>query len=469
MPSTLLSASFAALLALLPAAQAGFDPNSAKNLAVYWGQNSYGQVGSQQRLSYYCQNGAGINIIPISFLESIRNPLINLANAGDNCTTFPGTQLLNCPQVEEDIKECQSTYGKTIMLSIGGATYTEGGFSSASVAVAAAQNIWAMFGPVQSGNSAMRPFGSAVVDGFDFDFESTVQNMEPFVEELRTLIDQASGKHYLSAAPQCPYPDLADESFINGQVDIDWVQVQFYNNFCGVGQYPTNWNFDTWDNWAKNVSANKNAKVLIGIPANVGGAGGGSYAHGAQLAGAINNGKTYSSFGGVMAWDMSQLFNNQGFLAEILGDLGSSPPPPPPPTTTTTSTTTTMTSTTMTTITTKPAGPTNPPAAFPNGVNAVVMGTPAQPSAWLHTPASRSVSGGPSASKQATRYRPAPQLARLLSSIPFIVYNSNTQGEHEMVGRNMGASAGTAFVTWSTRGHCLYIVSTLALNIFWIL
>ena len=67
--------------------------------------------------------------------------------------------------IRADIKTCQSTYGKTIMLSVGGATYSEGGFSSSSAAVSAANNIWAMFGPVQSGSSVLRPFGSAVVDG----------------------------------------------------------------------------------------------------------------------------------------------------------------------------------------------------------------------------------------------------------------------------------------------------------------
>ncbi len=81
----------------------------------------------------------------------------------------------------QDIQTCQGTYGKTILLSIGGATYTEGGFSSASAAVAAANQVWAMFGPAQSAGSAHRPFGNAVVDGFDFDFESSTQNMVPYV------------------------------------------------------------------------------------------------------------------------------------------------------------------------------------------------------------------------------------------------------------------------------------------------
>ena len=90
-----------------------------------------------------------------------------------------------------------------------------------------------MFGPEQSGSTALRPFGAAAVDGFDFDFESTVQNTAPFANELRSLMDSASdGKtRYLTAAPQCPYPDAADNSMLDGAVSFDAIWVQFYNNY----------------------------------------------------------------------------------------------------------------------------------------------------------------------------------------------------------------------------------------------
>jgi chitinase len=183
-----------------------------------------------------------------------------------------------------------------------------------------------MFGPVQSGNSTPRPFGTAIIDGFDIDLEDPVENnMEPFVAELKNLMDaSASKKFYLSAAPQCVYPDKADESFLNGQVPFDWVNVQFYNNGCGVSHYPSDFNWATWDNWAKTVSANKNAKVLIGTPANVGGANVDSFPTDLQLSGAILLAKRSSSFGGVMLWDMAQLFANAGYLAKVVADLGSS-------------------------------------------------------------------------------------------------------------------------------------------------
>lgn len=210
------------------------------------------------------------------------------------------------------------------MLSIGGATYTEGGFSSEDAAVTAANNVWASFGP--SNSNAPRPFGTAAVDGFDFDFETTVSNMPAFGNQLRSLMDQdaaSTGKSWLlTAAPQCPYPDVADGPMLAGAVSFDAIWVQFYNNYCGVQSFTSgtdtqnNFNFDTWDNWAKTESKNPDVKVFIGIPGAPSAAGSG-YVTAAALAPIVSYAKNYSSFGGVMMWDMSQVYANVGFLDSV--------------------------------------------------------------------------------------------------------------------------------------------------------
>ncbi|KAG2419134.1 hypothetical protein HFD88_002238 [Aspergillus terreus] len=314
-------------LALVPFVSAAFDSSSSSNIAVYWGQNSYGQgTGAfvQRNLAYYCSN-TEINIIPLAFMNGITPPITNFANAGDNCTAFSdNVNLLNCTQIANDIKTCQKTYGKTILLSLGGATYTQGGWSSTTEAQNAAQAVWNMFGP--STNAQVdRPFGDAVVDGFDFDFEATTNNLPAFGAKLRSLMDAAGGnKYYLSAAPQCVFPDAANGATLNA-VPFDLVMVQFYNNWCQttnfqVGSTTQNaFNFDVWDKWAK-TSPNPNVKVFLGIPANAGAAGSG-YASGSQLQAAISYSKQYTNFGGVMMWDMSQLYANSGFLDQVVGDL----------------------------------------------------------------------------------------------------------------------------------------------------
>ncbi|KAI9837597.1 MAG: hypothetical protein M1819_007248 [Sarea resinae] len=337
MHSFIYASSLIALLTSSKSVYAGFSSSSSTNIAVYWGQNSYGaSSGSleQQNLATYCSN-SDIDVIPMAFLTVVNGtggqPELNFANSGNNCTTFSGTALLDCPQIGDDIATCQNTYGKTILLSIGGATYTEGGFSSEEEAVSAANNIWATFGPEQSGSSALRPFGSSTVNGFDFDFESTVTNTAPFANQLRSLMDaDTSGTQWmLTAAPQCPYPDTSDNSMLNGTVSFDAIWVQFYNNYCGVQSYTdgsstqNDFNFDTWDNWAKTVSANPNVKVLLGVPASSTAAGSG-YESASDLADVINYSKTFSSFGGVMMWDASQAYANSGFLDGVESDLTSS-------------------------------------------------------------------------------------------------------------------------------------------------
>lgn len=188
-----------------------------------------------------------------------------------------------------------------------------------------------MFGPVSPTGSGSRPFGSAVVDGFDFDLESTVSNMPTFGSELRRLMDQStatSGKRfYLSATPQCPFPDVYNQELL-GAVDFDFVMVQFYNNYCGVDSFAlgsatqTNFNFDVWDNWARNSSRKSNTKIMIGIPAAPGAAGRG-FVEGTQLKEVIRFSRKFLGFGGVMMWDMSQLYSKPDFLKEIWTNLNT--------------------------------------------------------------------------------------------------------------------------------------------------
>lgn len=82
----------------------------------------------------------------------------NVCNEGNG--TFPGTQLSNCSFLAADIEECQSK-GKIITLSLGGADSSVG-FNSTTQAEEFADTIWDSF---LGGQSDVRPFGDAVLDG----------------------------------------------------------------------------------------------------------------------------------------------------------------------------------------------------------------------------------------------------------------------------------------------------------------
>jgi hypothetical protein len=217
--------------------------------------------------------------------------------------------------------------------------------------------MWETFGPKQEGSKTLRPFGDAALDGFDFDFEANVQNMAIFANELRALMkaDKSKQKFYLTAAPQCPYPDQADKDILNGPVYIDAIWVQFYNNYCGVNSFnkdvsSSKYNFEEWDNWAKTVSVNKNVKVMIGVPAFTTAASTG-YIPASELAKVIEYTKKFESLGGVMMWDATQAYGNNGFIKDVRNSLGpandsgsSSPDPVSTSAPTSTSTDSTKTS-----------------------------------------------------------------------------------------------------------------------------
>jgi chitinase len=74
-------------------------------------------------------------------------------------------------------------------------------------------------------------------------------------------------------------------------------------------------NFDSWDQWARGVSKNKNVKVFMGVPGNVGA--GRGYAPPSALGPVIESSNKLSSFGGVMIWDASQAYTNGNFIGDI--------------------------------------------------------------------------------------------------------------------------------------------------------
>jgi hypothetical protein len=152
--------------------------------------------------------------------------------------------------------------------------------------------------------------------------------MAPFANALRSLMDDDKSKQrfYLTAAPQCPYPDQSDKEILNGPVYIDAIWVQFYNNFCGVNNFNTDmssnkYNFEEWDNWAKTVSKNKNVKVIVGVPADTTAASTG-YIPSSKLDNVIEYSKKFESFGGVMMWDATQAYGNDGFIKDVRKSLG---------------------------------------------------------------------------------------------------------------------------------------------------
>ncbi|KAF8214284.1 glycoside hydrolase superfamily [Mycena galopus ATCC 62051] len=309
--SKLSSSAFAALILSAVTAFA-FDLTRSDNVVVYWGQNSYGAANPndpanwQQTISHYCQDTC-IDVIPIAFTDPCGE--VNLGNICDD-NGSSGT----CASLAAGIEACQAA-GKIVTLSLGGAGGTVG-FASDTDAQNCANTLWnAFLGGTAGGH---RPFGTAILDGVDLDIESgTDTGYAAFANEIRTLWASAPKRYYLSAAPQCPYPDAwvgPGTGTALGTVPFDFVNVQFYNNYCGVA-HGSAFNFATWNTWAQSAP-NPNVKIFIGAPASLTAANAGEYVSASTLGSiALSTLGSFGpdNFGGVMLWDASQAYANSGY------------------------------------------------------------------------------------------------------------------------------------------------------------
>jgi len=161
------------------------------------------------------------------FFDSDGLPAVNFAAACEG-TYFTGTTLLQCTQMGQDIKTCQAN-GKKILLSLGGAAGSYG-FTSDAQASSFADELWNLFG---GGNSSTRPFGDAVIDGFDLDIEGgSTTGYATFVTRMRqNFANDTTKTYYMSGAPQCPLPDAYLNTALTTSY-FDFIFVQFYNNYC---------------------------------------------------------------------------------------------------------------------------------------------------------------------------------------------------------------------------------------------
>ncbi|KAL8652151.1 MAG: hypothetical protein Q9210_002858 [Variospora velana] len=285
-----------------------FDAQSSSNLAVYYGQSP---ATSGTTLAQLCQD-PHVDIVILAFLTTFFGPggypSLNLGAACSGPSAIMqaagASGLLKCPTLEADIQTCQSM-GKKVLLSLGGALATTA-FSSDAQASTFATQLWDLFGDGKGERAeGMRPFGRAVLDGFDVDNEDhSTAFYSTFVTALRAAMDTAPGdgrKYYISAAPQCPRPDASIP--LDAMQMMDFVFVQFYNNGdCNVGQPGFEASLRAW---SQDLSAKgKGPKLYIGAPGCSACAGSG-YLGAGEMAGVLERAKAagLSNLGGVMLWD----------------------------------------------------------------------------------------------------------------------------------------------------------------------
>ncbi|TYI32181.1 hypothetical protein ES332_A04G041300v1 [Gossypium tomentosum] len=274
----------------------------AGGIAIYWGQNS-----DEGTLAETCATG-NYDFVNLAFLPTFGNgqtPMINLAG---HCDPYSN----GCTNLSSDIKSCQAQ-GIKVILSLGGGA---GSYflASSDDARQVAAYLWNNF---LRGQSASRPFGDAILDGIDFDIEGgTNQHWDDLAKYLSGYSQQGK-KVYLTAAPQCPFPD----AWVGGALKtglFDYVWVQFYNNpqcQCTDGDI-TNLE-QAWKQWTNDVPA---TKIFLGLPASPEAAGSGFIPIPDLTSQVLPAIKGSAKYGGVMLW--SKYYDDQtGYSSAIKNDV----------------------------------------------------------------------------------------------------------------------------------------------------
>ncbi|EEF29073.1 hevamine-A [Ricinus communis] len=281
-------------LALLMLA-AGSD---AGGIAIYWGQN-----GNEGTLAETCATG-NYDFVNIAFLSSFGNgqtPMINLAG---HCDPYSN----GCIGLSSDIESCQSK-GIKVILSIGGGA---GGYSLASAddARQVATYLWNNF---LDGTSSSRPLGPAVLDGIDFDIEGGTGLYWDDLARYLSAYSSKGKKVYLTAAPQCPFPDAWVGKALNTGL-FDYVWVQFYNNPpCQYSSGEVTNLEDAWKQWISDIPA---TEIFLGLPASPEAAGSGFIPVPDLTSSVLPAIKGSTKYGGVMLW--SKYYDDQsGYSSSI--------------------------------------------------------------------------------------------------------------------------------------------------------
>ncbi|KPI41819.1 Endochitinase 33 [Cyphellophora attinorum] len=295
----------------------------------------YGQNGQDVDFAALCEDPS-VDIVPLAFVtyfpkendangyckmnfannawasEFWTNPVtgVTYPDVFDNMHTFTGV-----------IQKCQAN-GKKVLISLGGdPRYSDVSLTSNTHAEQVAVQLWRMFGPVQQGVVIPRPFGNSVIDGVDFDVEGTQAG--PYHPHLATsfkalFAQDTSKQYYLSAAPQCPTTDGLIPTIQTGV--FDYVNVQFYNNYCGVSTFGTSNDQFTpsFNAWSKLLLPYPNTKLFVGMPAGPGATDAGDYGQSqlidiSKVEPILKSVAKTSNFGGAMLWDYYLAAKNGGW------------------------------------------------------------------------------------------------------------------------------------------------------------
>ncbi|KAK2612705.1 Endochitinase 3 [Conoideocrella luteorostrata] len=335
------------LLAALVQSAPSMDKRASGNkLTIYWGAED-----DTTTLDDVC-NDSSYDIVNLAFLSHFFSnggyPKMSIGNLGGPSQAqrkAGATGLQDGSSLVNAIKNCQSK-GKPVILSMGGAIdYSDVRLYNDDQGRQIADTVWNLF-LGGTDKKELRPFGDVKLDGVDLGMLTSTNitsplkrhSLHPLSSKTNLLVDNetndgtgylamtkrfksnfakdSSKKYYISAAPQCPYPDQSEPLDVCQQ--LDWVQVQFYNNGdCNIAQSGF---AQAVKNWSKGIGSG--VKLYIGALAS-GADGDEGYVSADTLNKAINQvkGMGLPNFAGAMLWEAQLAVKNGNYQKKIKANL----------------------------------------------------------------------------------------------------------------------------------------------------
>lgn len=284
------------VLTLIESSRAG------SGIGTYWGQNTF-----EGSLNDACSSGL-YSYVNIAFLNTFGSAQVPQLNLGGHCDPRYG----QCVGLTTDILNCQKL-GIKVMLSLGGptGTYT---LTSTEDAKNLAIYLWNNF---LGGQSATRPFGTAVLDGIDFDID--LGSNQYYSDLARFLADYSKQgtKVYLSATPRCTFPDSYMGTAISTGL-FDFIWIKFYNNpACEYAVGNIQSLTSAWTKWTSSVPS---STMFLELPASADAATSGFIPTDVLINQIFPHVKTSPNYGGIMIW--SRYYDSlSGYSKSVKGDV----------------------------------------------------------------------------------------------------------------------------------------------------
>ncbi|KAK0756450.1 hypothetical protein N5P37_011103 [Trichoderma harzianum] len=297
-------------------------------LVVYWGAED-----DSTTLANVCADPS-YDIVNLAFLSRFfaggGYPELSLSTLGGPSAaqkSAGATNLQDGTSLVPAIQACQAA-GKLVILSMGGAV----DFSAVTLTGDAqgqqiADTVWNLF-LGGTANPTLRPFGSVKLDGVDLDNETgNPTGYLAMAQRFKSnFAKDTSKKYYLTAAPQCPFPDASEPLNVCQLADYIWVQ--FYNNDnCNIAQSGFN---TAVKNWSKSIG---NATLFIGALAS-GADGDQGFVSSSTLLSAYQGVSALNlpNIGGIMLWEAQLAVKNGNYQKTIKAGISSGSGTTPPPT-----------------------------------------------------------------------------------------------------------------------------------------